>query len=208
MRWVEAGLTHRERKKQRTRQALIDAAGRLFDQQGYEATTVAQIAEAAGVSPRTFFSYFASKEDVLLDNSAERVAVAVRAIRTYATQMPASEAPEALARAVEDMLTDSWTLGLVPGMTGAAVDLPITSPKAAVARSNARLDRLAGALVDAYPATLDRVTAYALVGAALGTVSATVAAALTEGRTDEQALDAARTAVRRAVAGVQPGFRR
>lgn len=41
------------------------------------------------------------------------------------------------------MLTDSWTMGLVPGMTGAAVDLPITSPKAAIARSNARLDQLA-----------------------------------------------------------------
>jgi AcrR family transcriptional regulator len=199
---VAARSTHRERKKQRTRQALINEARRLFDQQGYEATTVAQIAEAAGVSPRTFFTYFASKEDVLHDNSAERVEVAVRAIRTYAAEVPA---PEALARAVEDMLADSWTMGLVPGMTGAAVDLPITSPKAALARSNARLDRLAAALADAYPATLDRITAYALVGAAFGTVSATVAAALTQGCTDEQALDAARTMVRRAVAGVQPG---
>ena len=202
---MQAESTHRERKKQRTRQALIEEARRLFDEQGYETTTVAQIAEAAGVSPRTFFSYFASKEDVLHDNTAERVEVAVLAIRTYAAEVPA---PEALARTVEDMLTDSWTMGLVPGMTGATVDLPITSPKAAIARSNARLDRLAGALIDAYPATLDRVTAYALVGATLGTVSATVAAALAEGRTDEQALDAARTAVRRAVAGVQPGFGR
>lgn len=199
---MQVESTHRERKKQRTRQALIEEARRLFDEQGYETTTVAQIAEAAGVSPRTFFSYFASKEDVLHDNTAERVEVAVRTIRTHAAEVPA---PEALARAVEDMLTDSWTMGLVPGMTGATVDLPITSPKAAIARSNARLDRLAGALIEAYPATLDRVTASALVGAALGTVSATIAAALAEGRTDEQALDAARTAVRRVVTGVQPG---
>ena len=51
--------------KPETRQALIDNALRLFATQGYEATTTDQIAAAAGVSPRTFFRYFPTKDRVL-----------------------------------------------------------------------------------------------------------------------------------------------
>lgn len=59
-----AGL--RERKKAKTRIAIQEHAFRLFDAQGYEQTTVEQIAEAAEVSPSTFFRYFPTKEDVVL----------------------------------------------------------------------------------------------------------------------------------------------
>ncbi|BBZ33741.1 TetR family transcriptional regulator [Mycolicibacterium confluentis] len=56
----------RERKKQRTREAVRAAAFRLFEENGYAATTVDQIAEAADVSARTFFRYFPNKAAVLI----------------------------------------------------------------------------------------------------------------------------------------------
>lgn len=56
----------RERKKLKTRLAIREATYRLIQEQGYEATTVEQIAEAAEVSPSTVFRYFPTKEDIVL----------------------------------------------------------------------------------------------------------------------------------------------
>lgn len=68
-----AHLSLRERKKLKTRLAIQDEALRLFLSQGYDGTTVDQIAEAAGVSPATFYRYFPTKEDAVLFDSLDPV---------------------------------------------------------------------------------------------------------------------------------------
>jgi AcrR family transcriptional regulator len=62
---VEQATGLRERKKRQTREALTHAALELFVERGYDETTLAEIAEAAGVSTRTIFAYFSGKEDIL-----------------------------------------------------------------------------------------------------------------------------------------------
>jgi len=75
-----ARLGLRERKKQRTRQAIIDVAAHLFAEQGYTATTLAEIADAADISLSTFFNYFSSKNnivfglmDAVIDSARDRI---------------------------------------------------------------------------------------------------------------------------------------
>jgi AcrR family transcriptional regulator len=94
----------RERKKQRTREQIVEAAMRLFAERGYHATTVADIATAAGVAPRTFFTYFPSKEAVVfhnLDRDLDSLASALR------DRLPGETAFDALRRWIDAMF-DAW----------------------------------------------------------------------------------------------------
>ena len=85
----EPSLGLRELKKQRTRATIVDVASGLCARQGYEKTTVEQIAAAAEVSPRTFSRHFPSKEAVigaLIEETAEHIAAALAAQPTDITE--------------------------------------------------------------------------------------------------------------------------
>jgi AcrR family transcriptional regulator len=86
-----AGL--RERKKARTRAGIREHALRLFREQGYSSTTVEQIADAAEISPSTFFRYYPTKEDVVLQDDFD-----ILALEAFEAQ-PAGLSPIAAFRA-------------------------------------------------------------------------------------------------------------
>src|ERR1700716_2499042 len=85
---MKVGVGKRESHRQRTRRALLRAAEQLFAEQGYHATTVHAIAEAAGVTERTFFRYFASKADLVADDLSDWLGVLERALGETAPGLP------------------------------------------------------------------------------------------------------------------------
>jgi AcrR family transcriptional regulator len=89
----------RERKKIKTRQAIRREAFRLIDENGYAATTIEQIADAAEVSPSTFFRYFPSKESLLLADDLDPLILAA-----FEAQPPDLSLIQALRRAYEAVM--------------------------------------------------------------------------------------------------------
>ena len=89
----------RERKKAKTRAAIQRCALRLFMEQGYETTTIEQIAEAAEVSPSTFFRYFPTKEDVALYDDLDPLMIAA-----FNAQPAALSPIQALRNALHEVL--------------------------------------------------------------------------------------------------------
>jgi AcrR family transcriptional regulator len=85
----------RDRKKARTKAAIQQHALRLFREQGYDATTVEQIAEAAEVSPSTFFRYFPTKEHVVISDDYDPLIVAA-----FKAQPPELSPLQAMRRAM------------------------------------------------------------------------------------------------------------
>ena len=166
----------RQRKRERTRAALVTAAKELFTERGYDQTTVADIAAQAEVGTRTFFTYFKSKDELLFPDAAARVAAALAAIE----QREPSEGPvDVLLRALNssgvaqtDLVSDLAALRLrlireVPAVRGRALQLQLDAQR-----------EIARSLHAAYPDEYDLPTASALVGAYLGAVAGALDALL------------------------------
>src|SRR3954465_3394214 len=81
----------RERKKQATRETIADAAMKLFVLRGFDKVTVAEVASEAGVSEKTVFNYFPTKEDLFFDEVPERARGAPGAIRSRPAGEPILE---------------------------------------------------------------------------------------------------------------------
>jgi AcrR family transcriptional regulator len=168
----------RERKKLRTRQSIAAAALRLFDDRGYEETTIADIAAAAEVSPRTFFSYFPSKEDVVFSEIDDRLAD----VRERLDRRPSGESPlDTMRRVVLDTME---ALAAEDGQFAAVrIRLMLERP-ALQARALQRLydaeEELVERLQRMCPA-IDEVDAAVVVGAAVGGLKAAITYCRTHG---------------------------
>ena len=115
----QSGL--RERKKARTRASIREHALRLFREQGYQKTTVEQIAAAAEVSPSTFFRYFPSKEDLVLQDDMD-----TRMIEAFERQSPGLS-PVAAVRAATREVFETYTeadLDVIRETTALTVTVP------------------------------------------------------------------------------------
>ncbi|WP_250905882.1 TetR/AcrR family transcriptional regulator [Nonomuraea sp. NEAU-A123] len=193
----------RERKKQRTRRALIEAALRLFDEKGFEETTLAEIAAAAEVSTRTFFSYFASKEDVLFFDGESRMAMATELI---SSRMPGEHLADLLLRLVRASMgwtsgDDGFSVEEVPLRMRLVMTVPSLQARALHLLFDSQL-RLALALEDAFPDELDHVDAAAAVGALIGATKLAVISSINRGGSLEQAEEAAMRAAQLTLRGL------
>jgi AcrR family transcriptional regulator len=130
----------RQRKRQQTRERLTRAAMALFLERGFEATTLDDIAAAADVSRRSFFHYFASKEDVVFAWHEESTAALIAAVA-------ARPASESMLTAAETAIA-AMARQLEPGEAIAMARLKRDNP-ALQARDQVKYEKLERALAEA-----------------------------------------------------------
>ncbi|MBL1109850.1 TetR family transcriptional regulator [Streptomyces sp. 5-8] len=138
----------REAKKQETRQLISDCATRLFIEQGFEQTTIAEIAAAARVAKKTVTNYFARKEDLALDHHEVFTQGLARAV---AEREPGEEPLTALGRAFRTALLEHDP---VVGFTGPAFARMVADSPTLAARLRELHDRREEALAAALTAAI------------------------------------------------------
>lgn len=185
------GTGLRELKKERTRRTLLLTAYRLFEEKGYDATTVGEIAAAAEVSQGTFFNYFATKEDLVF---AGRAHIADAGLAELNRRDPADSPVDAVVRAFEAMLTAERHSD-PDDLEQHRARLLVTVPSL-YATSLRRLfdiqNAMASRLRTAFPGELDELQAAILIGAFAGAGMAALRAAAHAGIPLESAV---RTAI-------------
>ena len=182
----------RERKKRKTRRALADAATRLFAKRGYDETTIADLATAAEIAPRTFFSYFPAKEDVLFADLDDRM--------TTLSRLELRQASESLSKGLRRVAREVVER-VVGDVTGEEAEIRLriirsrpSLQAAALLRQRAAERMLASRLHAAYPDELDKVVAAAVVGAFTSALRAAAEepGSRRSGRTTQQVVDRVR----------------
>lgn len=188
-------MSLRERKRARTRQALIDAAMDLFERNGYDETTIAEIAAAAEIGTRTFFSYFASKEELLFPDAESRVQALLGAL---ANRAPDDRPIDLLVRVLADggEVSNDIIGKLTPLRMRLLQTVPAIQSRALHIQFNAER-RIAEILAEAFPEELDDLTAAALTGAFVNAVRGASQAMLdrSDELTPEQRAEATRQAI-------------
>lgn len=158
----------RERKRDQARAAIVTAAFALFGESGFDATTVAQIAEAANVSPRTLFRHFPTKDAIVFAGNDDRIASAIERIRNAP---PDAEPEDVLLAALADgpsALSQDPTTSLRLRLIE---EVPVVAGRAY--RLQAEAERvLAAELAAAFPGRVAETDAAALVGAMAGALTA------------------------------------
>lgn len=194
----------RERKKVQTRRLITGTALRLFGEQGYEQTTVAQIAETADVATKTFFNYFPSKEDVLFAELPERYEMTTRIITERGADESLSDLLARLCDRVLEFVTSTdapYEPELLPIRTRLLTTVPALEARAL--QVNFELQRrISALLLEAYPDKLDPVSAAGAVGALVGAAQGALVAGLEIGQTEDQLWQSARRGIDLARDGV------
>ncbi|MFE9328045.1 TetR/AcrR family transcriptional regulator [Nocardia sp. NPDC052278] len=189
----------RERTRLAVRQQLLDAALALFLEQGYEATTVDEIAAAAGMSKRSFFRYFGSKEDVILGKHERLGEQFVDALRARPLDEPLWTSLRRMFDGVVDYMMDpaqaagaaelQRVINGSPSLRAAYLDRMLGNQSSIADAARERARDAGHGWDDADPAPL------ALVGAAFACLTAANAAAAAGGGSLREALDRAMAAV-------------
>ncbi len=162
----------RERKKQQTRETIERVALELFAERGYDETTLAEIADAADISPRTIFSYFQGKEDILFCEEGDYMAMVgemleqrpagattVDALRDFISSLPPPDEQTMLRKRVVAASPDLQMklrahIGQLEGMLTASIAKDLGA-----APDDVRPALIAASMMAAFAAVRDRLAA-------------------------------------------------
>jgi len=197
-------LVLRDRKKQLTRQSILSAAERLFEERGYDHVTVAEIADAANISVKTLSTYFRSKEDLAFGDEnwlrdALLAAMARRPTGTPAVDAVADELVNLLRTASSDVESFHYSVGDSFALQGRLRQMWASYEDAFTAAIAAELD-------EPSPSPAARLTACILVAVARSVTSAELRRQLRQCETEQAREQLAIAWIRQAQALLRTSF--